>query len=335
MLGMAGYTGWQIWKAVDAAAHPATIFENQLTSTVISPGLILCAPDAPGDHNSGFFFEPSIACRVNDRGINYQDCPEFSAVNYTYASLIRDTRRCLDLKPGAIFRNKQTIIQITWAYVNPDIVEPIQYRGLYAWDALFYGFYTSPEDRATAEVTQGSIIGSTLVSFTRKTYTDVESKVVHSVDVDSVSFASATRALSKGRNLTVLGLPEKLPGDQGATWYYGSFILIPNDMLIRTVKEEIQWTWLDVLSAIGGFYAIIGSFLVAFHGEAYFRNPGLLRKIFYGVPPTESGGGNSGSHVAMTEHTNTSSENDDTNASNPSNHSITGDSEASRRQTTS
>jgi len=196
------------------------------------------------------------------------------------------------LGPGAILRNKQSIVSIDWTYIIPEFpltAAPEEFAGLYSFDAAFYGFYTNAADRATTDVTQGSITGSTLISFTRKTYTDVNEVVTGSVDIDSVSTAQGSRPFVTSTDMTKVGFPNAtLPDGRTGRWYSGSFILIPDDMVTRTVKEVVQWTVLDVLSAIGGFYAIIGTFIVTFHGESYFRDPGLLRKIFYGVPSTQS-----------------------------------------------
>jgi hypothetical protein len=99
-------------------------------------------------------------------------------------------RQCLDLSPGAIITNRQTIINIAWIYIIPDFFEPIDpytaYRGLYTWDASFYGFYTNDKDRLTADVTQGSVVGSTLITFTRKTSTDVNSNSCTSFSPNSM-----------------------------------------------------------------------------------------------------------------------------------------------------
>jgi hypothetical protein len=71
-----------------------------------------------------------------------------------------------------------------------------------------------------------------------------------------------------GRNLSDVGFPSaNLPDGRGASWNQGSLILLPNDMTVRTAEEVVAWGPLDVLSAIGGFYAIIGTFILTFHGE--------------------------------------------------------------------
>lgn len=292
MLAMAGYTGYQVWKAIDAANNPVTKFNTIPVSRIESPGIIVCAPDTMQAVNGGWFLVNGTYCVVNNRGSIHENCPGFNVVNYTFANLLPGARQCLDLSPGAIISNKQTIISIEWVYIIPDfnIFEEGADYGLYRWDAAFYGFYTNSVDRATADVTQGSIVGSTLITFTRKTTSDVGKKnVEHTVDIDSVSTAIGSRPMAGGSNIEIFGFANNtLPDGRTARWSAGSLILLPHEMAVRTQEEVVAWGPLDVFSAIGGFYAIVASFLVAFHGEAYFRNPGLLRKIFYGVPVEES-----------------------------------------------